>query len=139
MPDTPPSHIALANLLAAARCDGRQMQALDPDLVPVSTDDAYAVSRLVARRLGWEPLGWKIAGTTAAMRAKLRLNAPIYGRAYRRFAVQSPARFGWATPLDPLVEWSFSSPSPTTSQRVRRPGPCRRWSKAWAACTPALN
>ena len=77
---------------------------LDPDLVPVSIAAGYAVNWLVARRLGWEPLGWKIAGTTQAVRAKLRLDSPIYGRTYRRFVVQSPARLAWATLLDPLVE-----------------------------------
>jgi 2-keto-4-pentenoate hydratase len=107
LPNTSPPHVALAGLLAIARRDGRQIQVLDPDLVPISIDDGYAVNRLVARRLGWEPLGWKIAGTTAAMRAKLRLDSPIYGRTYRRFAVQSPARLVWATLLDPLVECEF--------------------------------
>jgi 2-keto-4-pentenoate hydratase len=106
-PDASPPHAVLADLLAMARRDGRQIPALDTDLVPASIDDGYAVNRLVARRLGWEPLGWKIAGTTEAVRAKLRLDAPIYGRTYRRFVVQSPARLVWATLLDPLVECEF--------------------------------
>jgi 2-keto-4-pentenoate hydratase len=106
-PDSSPSHVELADLLAAARRDGRQIQAMASGLVPVSIEDGYAVSRLVARRLEWEPLGWKIAGTTAAMRAKLGLDGPIYGRTYRRFAARSPARFAWATLLDPLVECEF--------------------------------
>src|SRR5215470_2656006 len=88
--NTPPSHVALAELLADARRDARQIPSLDAGLVPASIDDGYAVNRLVARRLGWESLGWKIAGTTDAMRAKLRVDAPIYGRTFRRFALQSP-------------------------------------------------
>jgi 2-keto-4-pentenoate hydratase len=106
-PDRSPAHVELADLLAAARRDGRQIQAMESGLVPISIDEGYAVSRLVARRLEWEPLGWKIAGTTAAMRAKLGLDAPIYGRTYRCFAARSPARFAWATLLDPLVECEF--------------------------------
>jgi 2-keto-4-pentenoate hydratase len=105
--NTPSSHVTLAELLADARRDARQIPSLDAGLVPASIDDGYAVNRLVARRLGWEPLGWKIAGTTDAMRAKLRVDAPIYGRTFRRFALQSPARLGWAALLDPLVECEF--------------------------------
>jgi 2-keto-4-pentenoate hydratase len=48
--------------------------------VPRTCDDGYAA------RLNWDPLGWKIAGTTPAMREKLRVPAPICGRTFRRFA-----------------------------------------------------
>ena len=107
LPDMSPAYVALADLLVAARRDGRQIQDLDLGLVPVSLDDGYAVNRQVTRRLGWELLGWKIAGTTEAVRAKLRLDAPIYGRTYRRFMMQSPARLDWVKLLDPLVECEF--------------------------------
>ena len=97
----------LAGMLAAARRDGRQIDHLPPELVPATARDGYAVNALVAQRLGWEPLGWKIAGTTPAMREKLRVTDPIYGRTYRRFAAQSPARLAHAELLDPLVECEF--------------------------------
>ncbi|HEU0167885.1 MAG TPA: hydratase [Chloroflexota bacterium] len=102
-----PHHVELAALLAAARRDAKQIPELPSELVPATPDDAYAVNRLTARLLGWELLGWKIAGTTAAMREKLRLDTPIHGRTYRRFAVDSPARFAFAELLDPLVESEF--------------------------------
>ena len=102
-----PAQAALADLLAAARRDGRQIAGLDPGLVPATPDAGYAVNRQVARQLGWETLGWKIAGTAPLTRDKLRLDAPIYGRTYRRFAVASPARFVVADLLDPLLECEF--------------------------------
>lgn len=98
---------ALAELLATARRDARQLEGLPPDLLPVTNEEGYAVNGLVARSLGWEVLGWKIAGTTPAMRAKLRVTDPIYGRTYRRFAVTSPTRFAHGELLDPLVECEF--------------------------------
>lgn len=98
---------ALADQLVAARREARQIGSLAPDLVPRGADEAYAVNREVAARLGWEPLGWKIAGTTEAVRARLNIDAPIYGRTFRRFAVRSPARFRHADLLDPLVECEF--------------------------------
>jgi 2-keto-4-pentenoate hydratase len=100
-------HQALADLLADARSNARQLSSLPDDLVPDSVDDAYTVNQLVAERLGWQPLGWKIAGTTDAVRGKLRLDGPIYGRTYRRFACTSPMRFKAAELLDPLVECEF--------------------------------
>lgn len=98
----------LAALLARARRDGRQLrEPLPPALVPPDAGAAYAVNAEVAGLLGWEPLGWKIAGTAEAVRARLGLSEPIYGRTFRRFALPSPARLRHAELLDPLVECEF--------------------------------
>ena len=75
--------------------------------MPDTALDAYAVNQVVAERLGWEPLGWKIAGTTDAVRGKLQLDGPIYGRTFRRFACTSPVHFKAAELLDPLIECEF--------------------------------
>jgi 2-keto-4-pentenoate hydratase len=91
---------ALADLLFEARRDARQLDSLAGDLVPETVDQAYAINRAVAERLGWEPLGWKIAGTTANVRGKLGLDGPIYGRSFRRFKCASPARFQHLPPRE---------------------------------------
>lgn len=96
----------LANLLVQARRDVRQFS-LPAGLLPATALEAYAVNEAAAERLGWEPLGWKIAGTTDAVRGKLNLDGPIYGRTFRRFACTSPAHFKAAELLDPLVECEF--------------------------------
>ena len=98
---------ALADLLIEARRSARQLNSLAGDLVPETAAHAYAVNRVVAQRLGWEPLGWKIAGTTNAVRGKLGLDGPIYGRTFRRFQCRSPAQFKHNELLDPLVECEF--------------------------------
>ena len=87
-----PRHIELADLLADARRCAHQLPSLRPELVPSSHDAGYAVNRMVIERLGWEPLGWKIAGTTTSVREKLKIDRPIYGRTFKRFAVASPAK-----------------------------------------------
>lgn len=99
-----PDQTALAQRLVAARQAVRQITDLPSHLVPATNDAGYAVNRLVARGLGWAPLGWKIAGTTPDVREKLRLDGPIYGRTYRPFAAPSPARLVTAELLDPLIE-----------------------------------
>jgi 2-keto-4-pentenoate hydratase len=96
----------LANLLVQARRNVSQFS-LPDDLVPDAALEAYAVNQIVAERLGWEPLGWKIAGTTDVVRGKLQLDGPIYGRTFRRFACTSPVRFKAAELLDPLIECEF--------------------------------
>lgn len=105
--EVPARREALAQLLVEARRNARQLTAVPDHLVPLTAADAYAVNDIVTERLGWEPLGWKIAGTTDAVRTKLRLDTPIYGRTFRRFACSSPARFSAAELLDPLVECEF--------------------------------
>ncbi len=97
----------LATLLAKARRDGRQIDGLPPPLVPADAAEAYAVAAMVEARLGWAPLGWKVAGTNAAMRARLRLPEPIFGRSYARFRYDAPVRLPRADLLDPIIEAEF--------------------------------
>lgn len=97
----------LATLLADARKRAAQIGALPDGLVPHSNADGYAAAVDVANRLGWEPLGWKIAGTTQAVREKLRIDEPIYGRTFRPFAQRSPCTLQHRDLLDPLVECEF--------------------------------
>lgn len=98
---------ALTSLLAEARQNGLQLAQLPAALIPEDAEAGYAIADAVAAQLGWETLGWKIAGTTAATRERLKVSEPIYGRTYRRFAMNSPARLAHAALLDPLVECEF--------------------------------
>jgi len=98
---------ALADLLIAARRDGRQLRGLPPHLTPADSAEGYAVNALVAAGLGWAPLGWKIAGTNPEMQRRLRLGDPIFGRSFARFATVSPGRFAHEGLLDPLIECEF--------------------------------
>jgi 2-keto-4-pentenoate hydratase len=102
-----PSTASLVDTLAAARRDVRQIADLSESRVPRTVAAGYEAAAEVERALGWAPLGWKIAGTTAAVREKLRIDAPIYGRTYRRFRAASPCRLAHAGLLDPLVESEF--------------------------------
>ena len=94
--------MSLVETLLAARVEGRRIA------TPVEPPaDPYAIQDEVTRRLGWAPLGWKIAATTPDMQARLRMHEPIRGRSFRRFATASPARLARAELLDPLVEAEF--------------------------------
>jgi len=98
----------LADLLIAARRAGQQIEGPFPsELMPPDADTGYAVNALVAAGLAWQPLSWKIAGTTDDVRKKLRISNPIYGRTYRQFAAESPTTLVHWELLDPLVECEF--------------------------------
>jgi len=104
---TSAAHQQLAELLAGARREGRQVRDLPPELVPATNADGAAVNALVAETLDWPLLGWKIAATTPVMQQRLRTNEPIYGRTFARFETASPARFRHGELLDPIVECEF--------------------------------
>ena len=104
---TPAARQCLADLLVAARREGRQLRALPDDLLPPTMSDGYAVNDLVAQGLGWPLLGWKIAATTPIMQQRLRTSEPIYGRTYKPFEMLSPAHLPHAALLDPIVECEF--------------------------------
>jgi 2-keto-4-pentenoate hydratase len=106
MPSADPAP-SLAETLAAARRDRVQVADFPAALVPPTVAAGYDAAADVEKALGWEPLGWKIAGTTVAMREKLRLDEPIFGRTYRRFRVASPCRLSHSALLDPLFESEF--------------------------------
>lgn len=97
----------LVGRLVAARRENRQISDLSPELVPETTDDGYRINAMVAARLGWSPLGWKIAGTTEYIRRRLGIDTPIYGRTFRRFAATSPAVLQVDALLSPLIECEF--------------------------------
>jgi 2-keto-4-pentenoate hydratase len=99
-------HTDLVTMLAAARREGRQIR-LPEELAPATVAAGYDAAWMVADALDWEPLGWKIAGTTAAVRERLRIDEPIYGPTYRRFREASPCRLPLGELLDPLVECEF--------------------------------
>jgi 2-keto-4-pentenoate hydratase len=103
----PSDQKCLADLLAAARRDARQVRDLSAALIPASNAEGYAVNELVAEHVDWPRLGWKIAATTALMQKRLRTTEPIYGITYTHFAAASPARFRHADLLDPLVECEY--------------------------------
>jgi 2-keto-4-pentenoate hydratase len=99
--------MTLAKRLEEARRSGQQVtDAANLDM-PVDVESGYRIAALVTDALGWEPLGWKIAGTTEVVRRKLGISHPIYGRTFRRFRHISPVRFDHAALLDPLVECEF--------------------------------
>lgn len=97
----------LVQILAAARREGRQIDALAPGLVPPTPREGYDIHRRVADNLSWPTLGWKIAATTPEMQRRLRATEPIYGRTFAQFAVDAPAAVPHAELLDPIIECEF--------------------------------
>ncbi|MEM7405555.1 MAG: fumarylacetoacetate hydrolase family protein [Pseudomonadota bacterium] len=96
-----------ADALTALRRDGRAQSGFDPDLTPPDSESAYTIAGMVAARLGWDVVGWKIAATNDRMRKALRTNAPIYGRVFAPRIVPSPARVEHAQQVNPIPEVEY--------------------------------
>jgi 2-keto-4-pentenoate hydratase len=89
MPDTAPrpTH-RLAALLAEARTGGGTVDPAPGDL-PQTLDDAYAMQRAVAARLGPDSEAWKVGSTSAEAQARLGTDRPGAARVPARFRFTS--------------------------------------------------
>ena len=98
---------ALIRMLAQARRLGRQVQGVQ-DLYVIGTEEqAFQLMLDVAREVGWERRGWKIAATNPLMQQKLRTNGPVCGATFSRFHQSQPAVLRRDELLDPVIECEF--------------------------------
>lgn len=98
---------ALIRTLAQARRLGRQVQGVQ-DLYAIGTEEqAFQLMLDVAREVGWERRGWKIAATNPLMQQKLRTKGPVCGATFGRFHQSAPAVLRRDELLDPIIECEF--------------------------------
>ena len=98
----------LVTLLTALRREGRQQSGLDPALVPVDANAAYAVAARVAAALEWPVGGWKIAANSREMQQRLRAEEPIFGRVFSPFLLRSGVTLPHGELLHPIVECEYA-------------------------------
>ncbi|MBR0735477.1 hydratase [Bradyrhizobium liaoningense] len=99
----------LARHLANLRREGRQQSGLDERLVPPDADTAYRIARMVEEELGWDVVGWKIAGMKAGLQRQLRTSSPIYGRVFAPLIKASPATVEHARQCSPIPEVEYQA------------------------------
>jgi len=73
---------AAAEILAAARREGRMIERLPPDAAPRDLAEAIAVQDALARRAGVSVAGWKVGATAREVQAKIGLAHPFFGRIF---------------------------------------------------------
>lgn len=98
---------ALVGALALARRRAKQIASIDAQWELESAWAAETVMLDVARELGWEPLGWKIAATNDDLQRRLRVQGPVFGRTFAQYLSRSPSSFVFKNLLDPIVECEF--------------------------------
>ncbi|WP_334411453.1 hypothetical protein [Bradyrhizobium sp. AZCC 1721] len=98
----------LARLLATLRRERRPQSGLDQRLVPPDKATAYRVAGMVAEELGWEVVGWKIAGMKEGLQRQLRTDSPIYGRVFAPI-MESPASVEHAKLCSPIPEVEYQA------------------------------
>jgi 2-keto-4-pentenoate hydratase len=71
---------AASDLLYDLWTSGRHIEQLPPELRPVTRADGYAIQALLERHSTSSLFGWKIAATSAAGQAHIRVDGPLAGR-----------------------------------------------------------
>lgn len=99
----------LARHLADLRREGRQQSGLEERLVPPDADTAYRIAQMVEEELGWDVVGWKIAGMKPGLQRQLRISAPIYGRVFAPQIKTSPARVEHIKQCSPIPEVEYQA------------------------------
>ena len=117
----------LARHLADLRREGRQQSGLEERLVPPDADTAYRVAQMVEEELGWNVVGWKIAGMKPGLQRQLGISTPIYGRVFAPLIKSSPARVEHVKQCSPIPEVEYQArlgadlsprPKPYTADEV---------------------
>jgi 2-keto-4-pentenoate hydratase len=99
----------LARHLADLRREGRQQSGLEQRLVPPDADTAYRIARLVEEELGWDVVGWKIAGMKPGLQRQLGISTPIYGRVFAPLIKTSPASVEHVKQCSPIPEVEYQA------------------------------
>lgn len=99
----------LARHLANLRREGRQQSGLDARLVPPDAATAYRVAQMVEEELGWDVVGWKVAGMKPGLQRELRISSPIYGRVFAPLIKASPASVEHARQCSPIPEVEYQA------------------------------
>ncbi|WP_247461763.1 hydratase [Bradyrhizobium sp. 62] len=99
----------LARHLADLRREGRQQSGLEQRLVPPDADTAYRIAQMVEEELGWDVVGWKIAGMKPGLQRQLRISTPIYGRVFAPLIKTSPASVEHIKQCSPIPEVEYQA------------------------------
>lgn len=79
-----------AELLIAARQDGRKMDALPDDAEPKTLEDAYAIQDEILKGIGLKLAGWKVAMTNDEAMERAGASEPAAGPLFAPHIVASP-------------------------------------------------
>jgi 2-keto-4-pentenoate hydratase len=82
---------AAAEILAAARHEGRLIDGLPPGVAPRDLVEAIAIQDALARRTGAAAAGWKIGATAREVQQKIGLAHPFFGRVFAGTLLDSGA------------------------------------------------
>lgn len=128
--------------LANAHRERARFVPLPPDLEPRTLDEAYAIQGeyvgIRARELG-SVAGYKIALTTPAMRAMVRLDDPVAGEMLEKSIRRGPARVRAADFVRLLVEFEIAVQLAEDLPAVGAPYGREHVARAVGAVMPALE
>ncbi|MEM9892167.1 MAG: fumarylacetoacetate hydrolase family protein [Actinomycetota bacterium] len=121
--DASPRIAALTDLLLAARAEARALPPLDPDLIPVSDEEAEAVDDAVAAAIDRPVVGWKIGCTSEHAQALLGADGPFAGRVYDIHdsgVTLEPEQFVTEPVLEGEIAFTFGASLPPRAEAYTR-------------------
>ena len=125
-----------AEWIAATRLSRLSIAEMPGGLRPQTTEDGYAVQRLVHRRLTaagrGQVIGWKVGATTLPMQKLLNIPEPVTGAILASGAHRSPATLRHADFLKPGIECEVCA-------RLKTPLPARAGKVDRAAAAAAVG
>ena len=100
----------VADALAQAWREGGAVLPLAEQFWPTDLAEAYQIQDALDERLDFELVGWKVGGTSRAAMRSFEVDHPTaFGRLYREFTQNSPARFQLAEFRNaPMIEGEFA-------------------------------
>jgi 2-keto-4-pentenoate hydratase len=105
---TPGQARRAAELLLAARREGRAIETLPPDCRPVDLDEGYRIQDAFVALSGKAVSGFKIGATSDRAQAYLEINVPFTGCVLQGDLYQSPARLPAGDFIFRLIEPEFA-------------------------------
>jgi len=97
----------IAETLAAARADGRKLDA-PPGPDPASWEDAYAIQDALIAATDSAVVGWKIGATSRRAQERLGVDGPFIGPLFERWVTASPAAIATPAAALRIVEPEFA-------------------------------
>jgi len=101
---TPAAIARAADILRAARAEGRLIDALPADARPATLAEAYAVQARLVERLAQPLAGWFLGCTNVEVQRTLGLDGPYWGRLLEGSVRSSPAAIAVPAAIAPVLE-----------------------------------
>jgi 2-keto-4-pentenoate hydratase len=99
---------AASDLLYRKWMNGEQIAQMPTDLRPATEEEGYTVQALLEQKSQFPLFGWKIAATSPAGQAHIRVGGPLAGRILRERVIENGGECAFGSNLMRVAELEFA-------------------------------